>query len=147
MQKFKTLILRLACVVYDSLVLVALWIGAAALWMVIGVGLGRFHPNEPLIPGNIAFDLYILAVTYLYLAGLWHRTGQTLGMRAWRMRVTAVDGAPVGWKQGFVRLLAATLSWLLLGAGWLYILFDEQGRALHDRLSGTRVLRLPREQK
>jgi uncharacterized RDD family membrane protein YckC len=36
------------------------------------------------------------------------------------------------------------LSWLPLGLGYFWILFDREGRAWHDRLSRTRVVLLPK---
>lgn len=133
--------MRLTSVVYDSMILVALWIFATMLLMPFTGG-----AIDPPLPWNLPFDLYILAVSFLYLGGLWHRTGQTLGMRAWRWKVVARDGGAISWLQALKRMLAGMLSWALLGAGWLWILVDRDGLALHDRLSGTKLVRLPKEQ-
>lgn len=140
MQRFRTLCIRLAGAVYDALILVALWIVATALLMPFTDG-----AIDPPLPWNLPFDLYIFFVTFLYLGGLWRRTGQTLGMRAWRLKVVAHDGSRITWMQALKRVLAAMLSWLLFGAGWLWILFDREALALHDRLSGTRMVRISAE--
>jgi uncharacterized RDD family membrane protein YckC len=36
---------------------------------------------------------------------------------------------------------------LCLGLGFLWVLYDRDKLAWHDRLSGTRLVRLPKEQK
>lgn len=141
MHRFRTLFIRVACAIYDALILFALWILATALWILVTNQLGLYEPTTPLIPFNIPFDLYIFGISYLYLGGLWRKTGQTLGMRAWKLKVVAEDGSMVTWLQALKRTLAAMLSWALLGAGWLWILFDRDQLALHDRLSGTRTVR------
>ncbi len=140
MQRLKTLFTRVASAVYDGMILVALWIFATMLLMPFTHG-----AIDPPLPWNLPFDLYILAVSFLYLGGLWHRTGQTLGMRAWRLKVVARNGGAITWTQALLRMLAGLFSWLLLGAGWLWILFDRDALALHDRLSGTTTVRLPKE--
>ena len=140
MPQLKILFTRLASAVYDGMILVALWILATMALMPFTGG-----AIDPPLPWNLPFDLYIFAVSYLYLAGLWRRTGQTLGMRAWRWKVTTADGDSISWLQALARMCAAMLSWALLGAGWLWIVFDRDGLALHDRLSGTRTVRVPVE--
>ena len=140
MQRLKTLFIRLASAVYDFMILVALWIFATMILMPFTDG-----AIDPPLPWNLPFDLYILAVSFLYLGGLWRRTGQTLGMRAWRLKVVARDGSRIRWGQALARMFAAMLSWLLLGAGWLWMLFDRDGLTLHDRLSRTRLVRLPKD--
>lgn len=139
MQRLQILLVRLTAAVYDALILVALWIMATLLLMPLTGG-----AIEPPLPWNIPFDLYILAVSYLYFGGLWRRTGQTLGMRAWRLKTVNRHGEQLTWTQALVRMLAAMLSWLLLGLGWLWILFDRDQLALHDRLSRTRIVRMPK---
>lgn len=140
MQRLRTLFMRVASAVYDGMILVALWIFATLLLMPFTHG-----AIDPPLPWNLPFDLYILAVSFLYLGGLWRRTGQTLGMRAWRWKVVAADGGRISWTQALTRMFAGLLSWALLGAGWLWILFDRDGLALHDRVSGTKTVRLPKE--
>jgi uncharacterized RDD family membrane protein YckC len=65
-------------------------------------------------------------------------------MAAWRLRVERIDGRLLGWPDVLRRLGAALLSSLVVGAGWLAAVIDPQRRTWHDRLSGTRVVVLPR---
>ena len=99
--------------------------------------------GEAVRPGNPFFRTYLLFVAFLYLAVPWVRTGQTLGLKAWRLRVERREGGPLTWWHALLRFLAALPSILPGGIGLLWVLVDREGLAWHDRLSGTRVVRLP----
>jgi uncharacterized RDD family membrane protein YckC len=72
-----------------------------------------------------------------YFLGSWLRGGQTLPMKAWRIRLTGVTPA-----RALARLvLAAAL--LPTGLSILWVLFDREGQFLHDRLAGTRLIAAP----
>lgn len=122
---------RLAACLYDGLLLVAVLMVAAAAW----VGLS----GATVPPGDWLFRAYLLAVTALFFGAFWRR-GETLGMRAWKLRVVATDGQPPGWGRALLRFAAATLSWTLLGLGFWWVLVDRERLAWHDRLSGTRLV-------
>lgn len=89
--------------------------------------------------GNHLFRIYLLIWSYLYFCWPWVKGGQTLGMRAWRIRARQTDGVRLGWKAATLRFFLAIISWLLAGTGYLWSLFDAQKRTLHDRLSRTRL--------
>lgn len=128
---------RLAAAGYDGLVMIALWIFATATLMPFTDG-----AINPPLPYNIPFDLYILAITFAYFGWFWTHGGQTLGMKAWKYEVTELDGSPLRWPGAARRFLLAGISWLLLGAGWLWLLFDREQLTLHDRYSNTRIQRI-----
>ncbi len=96
-----------------------------------------------------------------YFLASWCRGGQTLGMRAWRLRLVNAAGGPPSLRQVLVRLALAALPLALLAlvpylgmrigfgamlAAWALELmpafFDPERRALHDRLAGTALIRL-----
>ncbi len=124
------LLRRLAALVYDALLLFAL-LFAATVPVLVVTGGQTVGPNEP------AYTLWLLAVSYVYLGWCWTRSGQTLGMRAWRMRVRTRDGARLGWRHALARFAAALVSIGAAGAGLLWVAFDRDRLSLHDRLSGT----------
>ncbi|MDE1957809.1 MAG: RDD family protein [Xanthomonadaceae bacterium] len=105
------------------------------------------------------YPLLQLTALAAYFVWSWLRGGQTLGARAWRMRVVA-DAGRVTLRQALARFAAAASPLLLLAFGplleprWLLVamllawgadyaaaLPDGDRRTLHDRLSGTRLLR------
>lgn len=133
---------RLAALLYDSLLLLALWFLTSALLLAASGGL-LSQPDRPLWL-LVLLRASLLLVTFLFWAGFWTHGGQTLGMRAWRLKLVDTDGGPVSWRQAVLRCLAALLSLVPLGLGYLWILLDPQRRAWHDRLSGTRIVVLPK---
>ena len=88
--------------------------------------------------------------TVLYKALLvvpaWVRSGATPGMREVGVRLVAVqDGAPPGVGRALVRFFGQYLLFVLtLGLSALWALWDRRAQALHDKLAGTRVIRVTR---
>ena len=69
-------------------------------------------------------------------------TGRTLGKWATGLRVECRDGDPVTFTRALVRhTVGYLLSLLTLGFGFLVAAFSRDGRALHDLLAGTVVVR------
>jgi uncharacterized RDD family membrane protein YckC len=128
---------RLAAMVYDLLLLAALWMTATFV-LVIGRG------GAPVPPGNLPYQLLLAAITAGFFIGFWLRGGQTLGMRAWRLRVALPSGAPLDVRTAVVRLAAGLVSAACLGAGLFWLWIDRDGLAWHDRAAGTRVVVLPK---
>lgn len=99
-----------------------------------------------------------------YFVWCWTRSGQTLALKTWKLRVVAGDGAPPRPARAALRYLLAWHLWLpgllwvalfqthaladaaALGIGFAILLLpavaDPQRRLLHDRWTGTRVVRV-----
>jgi uncharacterized RDD family membrane protein YckC len=83
---------------------------------------------------RFALQLFIAAVLAAYFLWCWLRGGQTLAMKAWRIRL--VDATPA---RALLRLaLAALLVPTLISFVWTF--FDRDQQFLHDRLAGTRLV-------
>ncbi len=131
------LLRRLASVLYDSLVLIALAFLAAGIAVAINRG-------EAVKPGNLLFSLSLTAIPVVFFLWFWTHGGQTLGMKAWRLVLVTDTGAIPGTARAALRLATSLLSWAPFGLGYLWVLVDPDHLAWHDRLSGTRlVLVLP----
>ena len=89
-------------------------------------------------------QLYLCATCFVYLAWCWVHGGQTLGMRAWRLRVVQPDGAGLSWRLATVRFFSALLSWSALGLGFLWVLLDKERKSWHDHLSATKLIVEPK---
>ena len=69
-------------------------------------------------------------------------TGRTLGKWATGLRVECRDGDPVTFPRALVRhTVGYLLSLLTFGVGFIVAAFSRDGRALHDMLAGTVVVR------
>ena len=133
---------RLAAMFYDGLLLVAILMIATALLLPLTGGEAITPVNHPWL--EFAYRLVIVGLVVLFFGTFWTRRGQTLGMASWRLRVEREVGTPLTWGDTVKRLAASLISWLPLGLGYFWILFDREGRAWHDRLSRTRVVLLPK---
>jgi uncharacterized RDD family membrane protein YckC len=60
------------------------------------------------------------------------------------LRVVRTDGKEVDWTTAGIRALSCFLSLLPLGLGFLWIAFDRDRQAWHDKVAGTVVIRVPR---
>ncbi len=139
--KMSGLIRRLAAILYDVLVFAAVLLVATLPFVLIARG----APTSQV--GQFLFRLYLLAVSFLYFGWFWVHGGQTLGMRAWRLRLINGSGGRISWRQALLRFLGAILSWVPVGAGYLWIVIDHDKRAWHDRISGTRMIVLPKSRR
>ncbi|HET8791776.1 MAG TPA: RDD family protein [Modicisalibacter sp.] len=129
---------RLAAMLYDLMVLVALWM----LVGFIGVAVNGGEANE-----SPLFQSLLFVVTFAFLAFFWMRGGMTLGMQAWRLRVQNADGRSLSLTQCLVRFVVAILSLAALGLGYWWILFDSEKRSWSDIASHSRIVVLPKRKK
>jgi uncharacterized RDD family membrane protein YckC len=128
---------RMGALLIDYLIL--LGIDAAVVYFT--VRMASLAPNEwrllPVLP-MLTF-LCLLKVAYFY--AFTALGGQTIGKMAVGTSVVTDEGKPVDAAHAMRRTSAGALSFLLLGLGFVPALVGD-GRALHDRLSSTRVVRL-----
>lgn len=115
--------------------------------------------------------VWLLVWIFAWFALCWRKGGQTLAMKAWRMRLVMPDGGRPHWLAISVRFVLASLfygpavplwilafhdrQWLMpawLASGWLlapfvWVWFDRDRQLLHDRLAGTRLMLAERRQQ
>ncbi len=132
---------RMAAILYDSMLVGALLLMAIAL---VVIPLDLVFGTQNLDIASLRYNPFYLAYLFCVMAGFhilfWMRGGQTLGMRAWRVRVVRNDGLGLSFRDAVLRYLSAILSWALFGLGFLWILVDRDGLAWHDRISKTRLV-------
>lgn len=124
---------RMAAILYDGLLLIALWMAAAAVIVIV--------LQREVLPSNPWFQLYLLTVTWAYFALCW-RGGQTLGMKAWRISIVGKT-RPLAWMDTLIRFAASILSWACLGIGYFWSLGHPQRAAWHDLASDTWLVVTP----
>ena len=128
---------RLMAMLYDLLLLLSLLLFATALALLITRGTLDYH--HPL------FRTYLFLICFLFYAWFWTHGGQTLGMRAWGLRVQRLDGLPISLWQALLRFLSAIPSWAVFGLGYLWLLVDKDHMAVHDRISESVIVRFPNQ--
>jgi len=83
-------------------------------------------------------------VALAYFAGMWAWKGTTIGGIVLGLKVVRMDGDVVTFPVALVRALAGGFSIVVLFLGFLWIAWDAEKQAWHDKIAGTLVLRLPR---
>ena len=126
---------RLVALAYD-------WLLLAGLMFVTTLLLILIRGGTEIAPASWWFNAVLVSLSFVFFAWFWTHGGQTLGMRAWKIRVERFDGSSLSWRDALRRYLT---SWLLLlppGLGFLWGLLDRDGLCWHDRLSATRVVQI-----
>lgn len=139
---------RLAALFYDLWPALALWMLLSALFT-FGFTVAGHPARENIAPFSALQWLLWLGcwgIAGLYATISWRRGGQTLGMRPWQLYLCGETGAPLRWSTLWLRYLAGTVSLLCGGLGFWWALVDRQKLTWHDRLSGTRLVRVPRSE-
>ena len=125
---------RLVSILYESLLVFAVVFFAGLLFY--GAASGRLSG----LIRNL-FQIYLIVILGLYFVWCWHRGGQTLPMKTWKLRLVSTDGGPLSVRRAALRYLLACLSFALAGTGLVWAVFDRDRQFLHDRLAGTRIVR------
>jgi len=149
---------RAGAMVYEALLLLAVAFGVS---YVLLASLGWTYPLAE--SRRAVLQLALFTALGVYFVVCWSRGGQTLAMKTWRLKVVQENGRPPGKARALLRYVLAWLMWLPgivasatlnLGVGGTLLalaggftvmlapaLFDSSRRLLHDRWSGTRLVR------
>ncbi|MDP2006743.1 MAG: RDD family protein [Rubrivivax sp.] len=154
---------RLACFVYEGVLLFG-------VVMMAGLVYGITTKQQHALIGTTGLQVFTFLVLGLYFVFLWSRTGQTLAMQTWHIRLVTRDGQPVGVLRALCRYLLAwlwflpalaTVAWSGLKGGgvtfaalltgvlayaalaWLH----PQRQFWHDAVCGTRLITWKRPQR
>lgn len=147
---------RFAAFLYEGVLLFGVVFFAGLLYSIL-------TRQQHALQGRTGMSLVIFLVLGLYFVGFWTRTGQTLAMKTWHLRVVDTAGRPLGVVRATARYL---LSWLwflpallsvrliglhsggaiissLIAGVMAYLLIARlhpQRQFLHDALCGSRVI-------
>lgn len=88
------------------------------------------------------FQIFLVGVLFAYFSTFWLRSGQTLAMKTWRIKLVDQEGRRIGLKQAALRFTLAAAGLGLFGLSILWAWFDRDRQFLHDRLANTRLIRL-----
>ena len=107
------LIRRMACFVYESLLLFGVVVMAGYLYSAL-------TQQRHALQGQTGLQAFLFLVIGIYFIWFWSRTGQTLAMKTWHIQLVTAQGGPVSQPRAAARYLA---SWVwvlpaLFVAGW-----------------------------
>jgi len=116
---------------YDLLLLIAVWFGAAipfVLWQ------GEAFEDSPGVV--LAFQIYLIGITYVYLTYFWTQSGQTPGLRTWKLQLVTEDNTLLNRYNANLRFIYIVVFCLI---GWIGLFFPKQ-QLLQDRLAKTKIV-------
>ena len=156
---------RVSCCLYEQLVLLGV---IAFTFLVPNLGLGILFGVS--LPSWLTF-LYLYSVLGIYFVWYWTKSGQTLAMQTWRIRMIAANGFNLTRRQAIWRYVYGSLwivpcvflQWIFHLEKWqiiemlfavalfiwpLSIFLDGRSTSLRqslpDRLANSRLVELPK---
>jgi uncharacterized RDD family membrane protein YckC len=130
---------RATALLLDGLILNAAFLAlSAVVTLVLSLAFGAGgNASAPAIA--IGASTWIVAGS-LYLMSFWALSGQTPGMRFFRIRLDSEVGPRIGPRRAVRRLVGLVLAIVPLGAGLVPVVFADDHRGWQDRIAGTDVL-------
>ncbi len=150
-----SLLKQIIAMLYDSFLIAAILFIATAILL-------PFNKGEAV--GGIFYSIYLLLLVFIFYSWFWHKSGQTLGMRVWKIQIINIYGFNPSWSVCFLRLSLATLPPVIFLALNRYFLFTENSKVeafavilfffagylwrlftvntLHDQMSNTRIINI-----
>jgi uncharacterized RDD family membrane protein YckC len=119
------------------------WVRMGALLLdilLVGFATSLLHPFGD---GHMWGDFHIVLLA-IYGAVMWKLRGTTVGGIVFDLHVVRLDGRPVDWETAIVRALGCFLSLCVVFLGFIWIAFDDNHQAWHDKIAGTVVVRAKR---
>lgn len=123
------LLRRIAAFLYDCLLLVA-------IYFVITAAVVPLNDGEAI--QHWSYKIFLLGVTFFFFDWFWRNGGQTLGMRAWRLRVEGKEHEKITFKQSLHRYITGSIAF---GFTLIYMFTNTSQEALHDKLSKTKIVK------
>lgn len=141
---------RLAAICYDALLCFALLLVTAFIYKLVMMAfIGEARLKALSESGSLDGDPLLSAILFMVLFGFfakfWTHSGQTLGMQVWGIRVQNADGSGISLMQALLRFMVSIASWLCLGLGFVWALFDKHKRSWHDLYSNSQLVRVPKQ--
>jgi uncharacterized RDD family membrane protein YckC len=130
--------IRAGAKLIDSIII---WAIQGTLSLIIGALLVRTRSTSAAVGGQVLIVFAQLLVGASYTCWFLVKFGATPGKMACRLKVVMPDGGPISFGRSLGRYFADMLSGMILGIGYVMAAFDEEKRALHDRICDTRVVR------
>lgn len=127
---------RFGAIVYESVLLFG--ITFIASWVFVTTLGDATHGAM-----RFVFRGYLFTVLGVYFVFCWRRTGQTLAMKTWGLRLRGADGRSISLPLAIARYTLAVAGATCAGAGFVWAFVDRDRQFLHDRLLGSRIVRAP----
>ncbi len=122
-----------ACLLYELLTVIAIVFVSAGFF--VWIAGDATHGAKRLL-----LQIYLWIIVGAYFVWCWEKTGRTLAMQAWKLKLIGNDSQLLSLRVAIIRYVLATLSMALCGLGFLWAIIDRQHLFLHDRLLKNRIV-------
>jgi len=122
-----------ACLLYELLTVMAIVFVSAGFF--VWIAGDATHGAKRLL-----LQIYLWIIVGAYFVWCWEKTGRTLAMQAWKLKLIGNDSQLLSLRVAIIRYVLATLSMALCGLGFLWAIIDRQHLFLHDRLLKNRIV-------
>lgn len=122
-----------ACLLYELLTITALCLVFAGLFYAI-FGDATKGAKHLLQQG------FLWGMLGAYYLRCWMKSGQTLAMQAWHLKLVTQNNTPLPKSIALVRYLLASLSFVCFGLGFAWAVLDKDRLFLHDRLLKSKII-------
>jgi uncharacterized RDD family membrane protein YckC len=144
------LLRRLAALLYDGFLVAAIWmLLGLCVQLIVGPDSNKLVDGvvetNPVV-GAILFSLMVASSAGFY-TWFWIQSGQTLGMVSWRLKTLSAENTLITVPQALLRFFLAWPAFFFFGIGYLWMYLDSDKDALHDRLSKTKVVVVPKSHR
>ncbi len=123
----------MGAICYDALLLLAVLFFATAIAL-------PFNSGQAFAADQFFYPVYLLTISFIFYGWFWTHGGQTLGLRAWKIKAETLEGQTMTWQHAAVRFAGGLLSWVCLGLGFVWCLFSKDRQCWHDSFSKTRLI-------
>jgi uncharacterized RDD family membrane protein YckC len=131
---------RLTAMVYDLFPVLACAIVVTLPFLALLHG-RRFIPSEVGLLAYVHWAVVLLVIA-LFFVFFWMRSGQTLGMLVWRLRIQKADGSLIHWCQAVLRVLFVGVLWIPFFAGYALVWGHWQAPSMRKLAMGISLLPL-----
>lgn len=150
-KQYPGLFRRIGAWIYDALVVAAVLMLAGGLAMAVIalllstglLNLGNYaDASEYLTRHPIAaplYSVYLGGSIVAFFGYFWCKAGQTLGMRAWKLRIQNADGSNIRFTQALIRMATSAF-----GLGNLLVPFSHTKQSLQDLMAECEMVLLPK---
>ena len=140
-HQYPSLLRRLGAWFYDTLIVIAILMVAGAIAMAIIATLLHFEVfalgdhqdvsgyliSDP--TASVLYTAYLVTIIIGFYTYFWTQAGQTLGMRAWKLKLQNEDGSHFKITQAFIRITTSAF-----GLGNL-LAFNNRRRSMQDLMA------------
>lgn len=128
-----SLLKYLAVIIYDLFLLFG-------LTLFITVIMSFLNNGTPPDPSNFLYRLILLSSIVFFYHYSWKKTGQTLGMKSWKVKLVSANNKPISLSQSILRISLGLANIIFLGIGYFYKYCNKSKLTLMDLLSNTRLI-------